>query len=222
MGNYIYTNETLSFFTDDPNAKQRLISTIQLAGTQSTPIPYFDVFPVTPIAPGDIVTIRGYNLGDKPGDVSVMFGGVTAPVLRANPTSYIPSTNITELTVQVPAAARPTAQGLHVDLQSAGAAAGVDLGFNSQGSAIKRVKALSTGTPGVGAITRLGNSPYVAGASKELGISIVNTSTGELTGFVSVGQLHATPRSCSSLMLASAQPIIWSSSASTNPLMRRG
>jgi len=196
VGNYIYTNEAFSFFTPDSTANNGLISTIQFAGTLSpTPIPYFDVFPVTAAAPGDTITIRGFNLGNQPSDVSLTLGGVTAPVLRANPTSYIPATNITELTVQVPAAAQPTAQGmLHLNLQVGGAAVGYDLGFNGSGSAIKRVKGLSTGTPGVEAITRLGNTPFVAGVSEEVGISIVNTSTGEVASFLPVSLLRVTPR----------------------------
>src|SRR5207253_10660304 len=39
LGNYMYTNETFSFYIDDPSANNGQISTIQFAGTLSTPIP---------------------------------------------------------------------------------------------------------------------------------------------------------------------------------------
>ena len=194
FGNYIYTNEALSFFTDDPSANNGLISTIQFAGTLSTPIPYFQVFPATPVAPGDIVTLRGFNLGDRPSDISVMFGGVTAPVLYANPTSYFPATNITEVTVQVPTNVAPTGTMLPINVQVSGASVGFNIGFDPQGNGLKRIKALSTGTPGVDAIARIGTTPYIAVASQEVGISLVNTGTNDVSGFISVGQMHAAPK----------------------------
>jgi uncharacterized protein (TIGR03437 family) len=187
-GNFIYTNEAFSFFTDDINVPNGLISVIQFAGALPTPIPEFEPLVSGPVAPGDLLTLRGYNLGQKPSDISVTIGGASAPVLFANPTSYVPATNITEITVQVPLNAQPVGQILPLNLQVGGTAVGRNLNYTATGSPLKRIKSFHTGLPSAEAITRLGISPFVAVASEETGISIINTDTSEIASRVTVGQ----------------------------------
>jgi hypothetical protein len=61
------------------------------------------------------------------------------------------------------------------------------------GGALKRFRSLSTGTPGTDAMVRIGATPFVVVANDFLGLTIINTDTGEIASRITVGQLRTTP-----------------------------
>jgi|GEM_PF-1796776 len=197
IGNFIYTNESLGSSSNSAQGPNGEIAAIQFAGTLPVAsVPKFEVFPKTPVSAGEMITIRGFNLGNGPSDLSVMIDGLPATVVYANPTSYIPTTNITEVTVQVPTNLQPSGSivpfNLQVNYGSSSAGVGSRLSVN-QGGPLKRLKSFNTGTPGIKALTKIGTGPYVAVVEPHTGISIINTNTGDVAARVTVGQLHAAP-----------------------------
>ncbi len=190
VGNYIYTNEAFAYFNPDPQAPGGLISTIQFAGTPSTPRPIGGLAQSDWVTAGEILTLRGFNLGYKPSDLSVTIGGQTAPVLYANSTSIIETTNQTELTVQVPANLQPSPTPYQVDVNVASDGNLTEMITIVQEAALKRTRSFHTGISGAEAIVRIGSTPYIAVAHDFGGLSLINTETSEIASRLTAGQLR--------------------------------